>query len=200
MPREFSVWSQQSDLRFPKSPHGTFDPLHHTVQPPAPHRAGCGGPSVHRSRARPGARARKPRLAAAPSGGSGDRAGPPHLLRRRRGLSRSSRHLGWEDRDEALSRIRTARRAYGRRWCDALRGSDLNDPACDARLETMLAEIEKMELLVLSSGTASTSSAARCDYARSCASSAKGLQAGRMPRSRRLSDSSTGWKRADWPR
>lgn len=56
--------------------------------------------------------------------------------------------MGCGSRDEALSRIRTARRAYGRRWCDAFRGYDPNDPTWDAWLETMLAEIEKMELLV----------------------------------------------------
>src|SRR5436189_5348371 len=48
----------------------------------------------------------------------------------------------------ALSRMSRARRAYGYCWRDAIQGFDRNDPACDAWLENMVAEIEKMELLV----------------------------------------------------
>ena len=49
---------------------------------------------------------------------------------------------------KALSRIARARRAYGYRWCDAFQGFDRNDPACDACLENMVAEIENMESLI----------------------------------------------------
>lgn len=48
----------------------------------------------------------------------------------------------------ALSQTSRARRAYGYRWCDAFQGLDRDDPACDAWLDNMVAEIEEMELLV----------------------------------------------------
>ena len=50
--------------------------------------------------------------------------------------------------NSALGRISSARRAYGYRWCDAFQGFDRTDPAWDAWLENMVAEVEEMELLV----------------------------------------------------
>ena len=47
-----------------------------------------------------------------------------------------------------LSQISRARRAYGYCWCDAFRGVDRNDPAWEASLENMVAEVKEMELLV----------------------------------------------------
>jgi hypothetical protein len=50
--------------------------------------------------------------------------------------------------NSVLDRISRARLAYGHRWCDAFRGFARNDPALDAWLEKLVAEIEEMELLV----------------------------------------------------
>lgn len=46
----------------------------------------------------------------------------------------------------STARIGRARRAYGYRWCDAFQDIDRNNG--DAWLENMVAEVEKMELLV----------------------------------------------------
>lgn len=50
--------------------------------------------------------------------------------------------------NSTLDRISRARLGYGHRWCDAFQDFDRNDPALEAWLEKMVAEIEEMELLV----------------------------------------------------